>query len=212
MTTKQILFSAFLLGTINTIGFAMQQNQKVKRFDKGGETKLNNNSRCCVDASIYLYDTCTEDNNIKIIEIINNTKVQQGTIGSFKNKYHNTKKKFLSDRNEYAPKSIRRKKRSYIDRTVIKFLTNIHNNNALFDPNNQTIFHGSEMDINNFDNDRINYNNKIKLLDEKLKPKKARLRFNKKFVELYCKENQCTILKAEMEKTEKEINQLYQNL
>lgn len=188
MITKQILISAFLLNAISTMGLAMEQDQKIRRFDKGWDTRLND--ACCnLFKSIVLKWSwsCNEDNDVKIIKIIDNKKIQQGTVESFTQTYHHS----LSDLDKKV--------------IIIQFWNNVNDNNALFDPNNKTIFYGSKTDIDN-------YHNKIKLLDKKLEQKKSQLQWNKKFVNRYCKADQCKNLKAEIEKTEKEINQLYQNL
>ncbi len=188
MITRQILFSALLLGAMSNNALAMERDQEVRRFDEGWHTVLNN-----LNSDVFfsiIFNEYKEDDNINIIEIADNKLIQLCTIKSFSTYYTETPDLGIDIV------------------TINGFWNAVKKNNALFDSKKQTIFYGSETDINNY----YNKYDKIELLDEKLKSKKARLRFNKEFVKRYCKEDQCTILKAEIEKTEKEINQLYQNL
>ncbi len=157
MTTKQILFSVFILGTINNIGLAIESHPNAKRFDKGWSTYLNNpqcsnhgcnhkyygflkkphNARrhstqenCDFFASIS-YTDCNLNDNVNIIEITHDNKeIKKGTVKELKKlnfQSSSTGDIFVEFYDLWGP---------------------IHRNNAFFDSKEQTIFYGNTLEEN----------------------------------------------------------------
>ena len=191
MTIKTILiFSALFIGTIGNNTLATKTTtHNIKRFDKGWDTDLNNNTSCDLFMSVML-NNCPENNNVKIVRILTHgTKCLEGTVGSFNDTYKTD--------SWFREINLAR---------IEDFWKTVKENNALFDVETQTIFYGNEVQINN-------HYNKVQALEKKLSSLKKKLQFNEKFVEQSCKEEyQCKNLKKEIEETKKEISKLYQNL
>jgi len=198
MTTKQILLTAFMLGTINNIALpaanktATKQKPTVRRFDKGLGTVLNDTGYSLFMSVMIDSNNCTKNDDVKIMKITNGKIVQQGTVRSFRNAYNLD----TPDRNEKMA-------------IVQDFWDTAGQNGALFDSNNQTITYGNKTEITNYYN-KVQSSNKKRV--QQIEDIEAKLRFNKKFVERSCREGQCIALKTEIEQTEKELNKLYQNL
>lgn len=69
MTTKQILFSVFLLGTMSTIGLAMESHQNAKHFNQKNAKRFNKGLATKLLDKESLYDAIykqTTGNNQKI--------------------------------------------------------------------------------------------------------------------------------------------------
>ncbi len=190
MITKQILFSALLLGTVSTVGLAMKLdpnakyfNQKnVRRFNNGWNTHLNDCNHCnLIMSALNIY--CTDNDKIDFIEVsYDNKEIKKGTVKELKTSRLGSPK----FNGAWDP---------------------IGRNNAFFDSEQQAIFYGNVFEMNEPLQAHLQLIEKtIQIMNEKL------LGLEKNLVELsHNKEtDQYKTIEEKIKKVENILNIFYQ--